>query len=423
MKKLSNIITIILMMILICFSFSGCGEEDSNDVISGNEIPGSNNAVTDDSEIPEDLLLFVVININVEDERIIVESINERKKLVLTYTGGTSIKNRYGDEISIAKLVPGEIVELEYNRGTQKISKIEITDEAWEYTQVTEFELDVDYGILTTGSQNYSLDSVAVAFSNNLEIGLDEINEKDEITLKGYGNIIYSIIVTRGHGYIVLENTEGYLGGFIDIGNEIVTEIENGMVITAPEGTYMLTVTKNGSGGSQEIVVLRDAEIIVDISRLQTALEMGSIKFNITPSTAKLYIDGTYTNYTEPVSLSYGNHSFKIVKTGYNTLVGTINVNKTYTSKTFTMNQAETTTTQTTSEGTTTQQVTISEPLGANIYFDNVYKGIAPITFDVTPGSHTVVLRKTGYTSKSYTITIPDDGEDVEYGFDDLVAS
>ena len=195
------------------------------------------------------------------------------------------------------------------------------------------------------------------------------------------------------------------------------------MVITAPEGTYTVTVTKNGAGGSQEIVVIRDTEITLDISRLQTSSEMGSIKFSIIPSTAKLYIDGTITNYTDPISLSYGNHSFKIVAAGYNTQFGNINVNKSYTTKTFTMNQTETTTSQTTASGSATQQATINEPLGANVYYDNVYKGIVPITFDVTPGSHTIVLRKTGYTSKSYTVTIPNDGEDVDYGFDDLVAS
>lgn len=423
MKKSKIITTLIVLLLTGILVFSGCGEDKSNDVVSGNEIPGSNNAVTDESEIPDDLLLYIVVNIDTEDQRIIVENINENKKSVLTYTGATSIKNRYGDEISVSKLIPGEIVELEYNKGTQKISKIRITDDAWEYTDVKEFTIDVDDGILKTGSQNYSLDGDAKAFSNGLEIGLEEINERDEITLKGYGTNIYSIIVTKGHGYIVLENTESFVGGLIDIGSEIVTEIENGMVITAPEGTYTVTVTKNGAGGSQEIVVIRDTEITLDISRLQTSSEMGSIKFSIIPSTAKLYIDGTITNYTDPISLSYGNHSFKIVAAGYNTQFGNINVNKSYTTKTFTMNQTETTTSQTTASGSATQQATINEPLGANVYYDNVYKGIVPITFDVTPGSHTIVLRKTGYTSKSYTVTIPNDGEDVDYGFDDLVAS
>lgn len=423
MKKTKRFKELSVLIAVIILCITGCGEGKENEIVNGNEIPGSNNSVTDETNIPDDLLLYTVMNIDTEDEKIIVESINDNKKIVLTYTGGTSIKNRYGDEVTVSKLVPGEIVELDYNRGTQKISSIIITDQVWEYTEVREFTIDADEGILTTGNKNYSIDENAMAFSNGLEIGIGEINERDEITLKGYGTIIYSIIVTKGHGYIVLENTESYVGGLIDIGSEIVTKIENDMVITAPEGTYTLTVTKNGSGGSQEVVVIRDTETTVDISRLQTALEMGGIKFNITPSTAKLYIDGTFTKYSDPVSLSYGNHSFKIVATGYNTLFGNINVNKTYTTKTFTMNQTETTTTETTSAGTTSQQATISEPLGANVYFDNVFKGIAPVTFDVTSGSHTIVLRKTGYTSKSYTVTIPNDGKDVEYGFDDLVAS
>lgn len=416
-----TILTIFTMVFIVCLS--GCGKDDGNNIISGNEIPGSNDVINEEGDLPDDLLLYIVVNVNTESKKIIVESLNENKKIVLTYTGGTSILNRYGNEVSVSKLVPGEIVEVDYNRGTQKITKIEITDEAWEYTEVKSFSIDTDGGIFSTGGKSYSIDENAIAFSNGLEVGVDEINEKDVVTLKGYDKNIYSIIITKGHGYIVLENTESFVGGFIDIGSEIVTEIQNGMVITAPEGAYTLTVTKNGFGGSQEIVVIRDTELNVDVSRLQTPLEMGSIKFIISPSTAKLYIDGTYTKYTDPVSLSYGNHSFKITAGGYNTLFGNINVKESYTTKTFSMNQSQTTTQQTTTLTQTGQIVTISEPLGANVYYDNVFKGIAPVSFETTAGTHTIVLRKVGYASKSYTITIPDDGKDVEYGFDDLVSS
>lgn len=420
-KNLRNLLFVCLNMVLIVLT--SCGDETGK-ITSGNEIPGNSNVETNTDEFPDDLSLYIVVSIDTETKKIIVESIGDDKKIVLTYSGGTSILNRYNKEISIQKLKIGEIVEIQYKVGTQKLTQIKASEEAWEYTEVKQFTIDIDKSKLVTGDQNYSFSEETMVFSNDLEIDISEINEVDEITLKGYGTKIYSAIVTKGHGYIVLEKTESFVGGLIDIGSEIITEIENNMVITAPEGAYVLTVTKSGAGGSQEIVVLRDTELIVDISRLQTPLEMGSIKFNITPENAKLYVDGNNVLYSEPISLSYGSHLFKIVASGYNTIIGKVSINKSYTTQTFSLNVAATTTVaQTTTESSQAQQITVSGPEGVDIYFDNAKKGTTPVSFDAVIGTHTILLRKTGYLSKSYSVNIPDDGKDIELSFDDLVAA
>ncbi len=422
MKK-SKMFYFILSFLIIVFIFSSCGNEKNSGLSESNEITGSNDSSTDSESYPEDLLLYVVINVDKEDEKIVVESLNDGKKIVLEYSGGTSIQNKYGKEILIDKLYYGEIVEIEYKKGTQKLTQIRVSDQVWEYTQVSNFNIDSEVKSLKTGSQNYSYDENTIVFSNNLEISIEEINEKDVLTLKGYGTKILSILVTSGHGYVVIENAGDLVGGLIDIGSEIVTEIEENMVLVAPEGSYVLTVTKNGRGGSQEIVILRDTEIIVDIGKLQTPLEMGSVKFNIYPASANLYIDGQNTDYLSAISLSYGTHIFKITAAGYTTIYGQIKVNKSYTTKDFTLNTVETTeTTETTSQTSTEgQQTIINTPEGASVYYDNIYMGEVPLSFDTDTGSHIIVLRKTGYESKSYTIYIADDGKDVEFDFNDLI--
>jgi len=424
MKKMIRRLIFICISIITIIPLYSCSGDTAGKITSGNEIPGNSNVETNTDEIPDDLSLYIVVSVDTTASKIIVETIGEDKKLVLTYNGATSILNRYNKEISIQKLKIGEIVEIQYKRGTQKLTQIKASDKAWEYTQVKQFTIDLESSKLVTGNQNYSISDETMAFSNNLQIAMSEINEVDEITLKGYGTKIYSVIVTKGHGYIVLENTESFVGGMIDIGSEIITEIENNMVITAPEGTYTLTVTKSGAGGSQEIVVLRDVELTVDISRLQTPLEMGSAKFNITPTNAKLYVDGNYVLYTDPISLSYGNHLFRITASGYNTIIGKISINKAYTSQTFAMNVSQTTTaSQTTTTSAGKQKITVSAPTGVDVYFDNANKGTTPVSFDAVTGTHTILLRKTGYLSKSYSVNIPDDGKDVALSFDDLVAA
>ena len=70
----------------------------------------------------------------------------------------------------------------------------------------------------------------------------------------------------------------------------------------------------------------------------------------------------------------------------------------------------------------TDNKVTISAPVGASVYFDGEYLGIAPISFKKVTGSHVITLSQTGYLSKSYTVTFTDDGKDESLTYDNLVS-
>ena len=65
-------------------------------------------------------------------------------------------------------------------------------------------------------------------------------------------------------------------------------------------------------------------------------------------------------------------------------------------------------------------RITIEAPAGVDVYQDNLYKGIAPVTYTKTAGEHTITLRRTGYITRSYGITVPDDNQDVTYSFPEL---
>ena len=41
--------------------------------------------------------------------------------------------------------------------------------------------------------------------------------------------------------------------------------------------------------------------------------------------------------------------------------------------------------------------VTIKAPEDVEVYQDNLYMGISPVTYDKTVGTHTISLRKSGY--------------------------
>ncbi|MDO8871276.1 MAG: PEGA domain-containing protein [Methanoregula sp.] len=56
---------------------------------------------------------------------------------------------------------------------------------------------------------------------------------------------------------------------------------------------------------------------------------------------------------------------------------------------------------------TTGQIVVVSAPAGAELFLDNTFRGITPVTLsDIPAGSHLVTVKQTGYTDASQTVTV-----------------
>lgn len=66
-------------------------------------------------------------------------------------------------------------------------------------------------------------------------------------------------------------------------------------------------------------------------------------------------------------------------------------------------------------------KVFIDAPVGAEVYVDGSYVGIAPVSFAKRQGSFEVTLRRTGYFTRSYTITVDDSNKDINYSFSELL--
>jgi hypothetical protein len=115
------------------------------------------------------------------------------------------------------------------------------------------------------------------------------------------------------------------------------------------------------------------------------------------PSGADVYADGKFVGKTQPgypiVSNSVvpGTHTILLTKAGYQdyTSTGTVVAGKNYD---LTINLVPV-------PNPTTGGISItSNPLGAEAYVNNVFKGLTPVTVDgLTPGSYGVLVRLNGY--------------------------
>ncbi len=124
----------------------------------------------------------------------------------------------------------------------------------------------------------------------------------------------------------------------------------------------------------------------------------GTVSIKSTPSGASVYADGVYVGQTSPeralvfTQVKPGYHELLLSKTGYQDYKtsGTV-----YAGQDLSLTISLTPNPQTPDTGSI---AIVSAPSGAEVYLDNVYHGMTPVSVDaVSPGTHSLLLRLGGY--------------------------
>ena len=84
------------------------------------------------------------------------------------------------------------------------------------------------------------------------------------------------------------------------------------------EGTYELTVANNGWGGSTEVTITRGQTTTVDLDAIKgKGPKSGKVRFLIDVTGSVLLIDDKEVDYSDPVKLTYGQHTIAVYADGY----------------------------------------------------------------------------------------------------------
>ncbi|MCR5594555.1 MAG: PEGA domain-containing protein [Lachnospiraceae bacterium] len=389
------------------------------------------------------------------------------KSYTLNFDGTTYASDKYGTTMSMEQMTEGTIVNVNFYKANKQLVNIQVSPDAWTYEEVTRYDLGGINSTATIGDRTYALTKGVQVFSDGKQTDLMNIVDGDTITVSGIGSDIFSIKINSGHGYVRLTQDEALIGGWVEVGETLITKIsEPGMLLTVPEGNYSVRMYNDNSSVTQEINVERNQEVVLDCSGVTAPIEtIGSIIFHITPDTAVLSMDGEIKDTTGIVKAQYGVHEIEVSASGYDTLrryvnVGTelaeitINLDETvsYTSGNSSLsynltgsgnssssnssvsgNKASANSSSSNSSSSNSSssnkstvvtskynRVYIYYPEEVEVYVDGVYAGLTPMSFKKQAGSHTIILKKSGYVTRSYTIYLYDDGEDMSISFSAL---
>lgn len=306
-EKLSKRIYYNFIVLLLVICCAGCAKNEM--------VVEESTQVEENVEAP----LYLVVENNLVDERLTIYSFVTGLEHHYKYNFATQFLDKYGNLSSVSKFEAGKVVLLGDKDSDGYLTKIQLSDQVWEYEDVKRFSIDKDRGVFTIADTRYSIQDRYFVFSNGNRSSLDLISKEDVLTVIGKENKIISILVTTGHGELHLTNTELFEGSYLQLNNDKFFIITENMYQELPEGTYTLKVANDGWGGTTEIEIIRGEITEIDLDTLKgEGKKRGNVTFQVDVEGVQIYVDYELVDHTNPVELTYGVHVLEIKAEGYN---------------------------------------------------------------------------------------------------------
>lgn len=400
----------------------------------------------------------VVKEIDKLNNKLTFLDIESGQDIILTYSGGSDIRDKYDQIIAVSQVTIGEMMDIYYQKNSAKLKKAIISTKAWEYKGINNWNLDKDENSFDIVDSKYQYAKDLVISRDGKLLTIGDLDDKDELTVKGWDRNIWSIIVTKGHGTIRFTEYEDFIGGIAYIGKREIVPIVEDLVITARVGTFDIKFEKNGYVGVKKVTLNPEDDTIISMEEFKKPpVQTGEVKFEIEPASADLYLNKILYSYEDMVELEYGEYDITASLGGYSTYKGELVVDDLLKTVSITLVESSTKTdesevdetdttidgeentdenieetepsitdgtdsssTEDDTTGTTSQYIYIQSPNATSAYFDGEFKGMVPVSFPKVIGTHYITFIKSGYETKTYTVEILDDGENVKLDFPDM---
>lgn len=315
MKKiqLRKVILYGCLMVFLAISLMACGKYT-------NEDKGDSQTEEDSQEqnVVESALFLIAAHDTME-ETLTLYSYDTGLEHYYEYSFSTQFKDKHGNYAPATEFSVGRAVTIGGKDSEGYLKDVQLTDEVWEYENVHRFSVDELKGVFTIADTRYSIRDKVYVFSDGERISLADLSkEEDVLTVVGKGKQILSIVVTTGHGSLVLRNTSLFDGSFLQLNNDIFAIISDSMEMDLPEGHYTLKVANNGWGGTTELEVVRGETTEIDLDTLKgEGRKTGIVRFEIDVENVEVLIDHEKVDHLQPVEVTYGTHLLEIKAEGY----------------------------------------------------------------------------------------------------------
>lgn len=295
---------------------------NSGQVWSSNAVKGINADITG-------AFTGVIEYMDTGSRTLLVREVESGEKQALIMGDKSLFRDKYNTPVTAGHFRIGDIVDVSYSDGLSLVCLAACT-RAFEYKNVRNLEIDADIHRMTVSGTFYRYDDNVIVVGNRRFSAIDEITEGDVVHLRGIDNNVYSVIISSGHGYLVLDEESDFVGGTMYIGTSYVEYIEAGMRYPLHQGEYDVKIENGELSGTERISVTAGETSVFPASKYASKpVPKGRLTFVVTPVDAELYIDGALQNHLFPIELEYGEHSVFVLLGGYSSYQGNVTVSRT----------------------------------------------------------------------------------------------
>lgn len=436
-------------MILI---LTGCGSKKTYGPPAASPAATASGDVNDITMEYSLTMKAVIKKIDTEAQIVWMKNTASDMDYVLTYTGGTVVLDKYGQDKLMDEVHAGDLVEAYVEDTKNQLAAICYSKENWKFEGSANWVFDAEKQELTIGKDKYYYSDDLLILSDGEEINQMDLHQQDILDIQGCGKKVLSVSIAKGHGYVRLEGIDDFVGGWVEIG-KVIKPVSKDMLIVVPEGNWDVTVVKDGYGGKIGTTVERDKEQVVNFADVASRIvRYGTVEFTIEPEDAKLYIAGREMDPDQQILLEYDTYKIRVSADGYEDYTGDLKVDKALTGKKITLKKTGENSSEKPSAAPSLQPSNSIEPAAASsavpaspsvtgknetkmisgsvikvntpehvsVYFDGAFVGISPVSFTKISGSHTLTFSKAGYLTKSYSVEIDAKDGDVNYDLPEL---
>ncbi|WP_029323799.1 PEGA domain-containing protein [Butyrivibrio sp. AE3004] len=264
----------------------------------------------------------VVKQVNTYSQTIQFRNHDVGKNYTLSYDNTSMIYDIHGEPMSASMLEVGQVVNITFLKGVKHLNSLCVSRDAWVEGGVTDFSLVSDDETAKINGTVFHITPKTLIISDGQAVNPEDILATDTLRVSGIDKELYSIVVTKGHGYVSLSsetvNDRSLVGAWIELDKEVIRKITPHMLISAPEGSYNVSIMGNGAKFSSEIIVNRNEETVIDTSVAEVEkIKEGNVTFVVTPSESRVFVDGNEVLTEVPHSYTYGKHKLHVMAEGY----------------------------------------------------------------------------------------------------------
>ncbi|MGN0240266.1 MAG: CCA tRNA nucleotidyltransferase [Candidatus Weimeria sp.] len=328
-KKGKLFLSIFALVFCISMGLTACSNNRGTVSYRAPGIPldASGDASSDATDSLEDVY---IIEENDRDEgKLTVMNVTSLREFRYPYNVSTEFLDKYGDTDSVDDFKPGMAITFDATGRYGMLTRVQKSNAVWEWDDLKNFSFDESISAMKIGGENYKYtDSTLFLDGSNLMEMKDLIGGVDQVMVVGTGKEILAVALTRGHGYLQLDDTKRFDDSLIQIGSYDAALVSSGKTFTVPVGTYAVTIANNGWGGTKNVKIKKNVTSVLSLESMKgSGPKSCRLKFEIDVDGAKIYLDGKRVSSDKTMSVLYGAHSLKVTADGYDDWERTLYVN------------------------------------------------------------------------------------------------